>query len=67
MFACAFLLCVDMVEMMLMQNAQMHQIIMQNMMLRAMPPLGLSPPGGPSHYAPPKAYLGQVHTNTHSL
>uniref|UniRef100_A0A671WN18 Zgc:112416 n=1 Tax=Sparus aurata TaxID=8175 RepID=A0A671WN18_SPAAU len=57
----------DMVEMMLMQNAQMHQIIMQNMMLRAMPPLGLSPPGGPSHYAPPKAYLGQVHTNTHSL
>ncbi|XP_073339259.1 LOW QUALITY PROTEIN: uncharacterized protein C21orf58 homolog [Pagrus major] len=38
----------DMVEMMLMQNAQMHQIIMQNMMLKAMPPLGLSPPGGPN-------------------
>lgn len=28
----------DMVEMMLMQNAQMHQILMQNMMLKAMPP-----------------------------
>jgi hypothetical protein len=26
-----------MVEMMLMQNAQMHQIIMQNMMLKALP------------------------------
>lgn len=61
----AFLLCVDMVEMMLMQNAQMHQIIMQNMMLKAMPPLGMSPPGGPGLYAP--TYFGQVHTNTHSL
>ncbi|KAH0518178.1 hypothetical protein LTLLF_117435 [Microtus ochrogaster] len=28
----------DMVEMMLMQNAQMHQILMQNMMLKALPP-----------------------------
>ncbi|XP_027522023.1 uncharacterized protein C21orf58 homolog [Corapipo altera] len=28
----------DMVEMMLMQNAQMHQIVMQNMMLKALPP-----------------------------
>ncbi|XP_063147611.1 uncharacterized protein C21orf58-like [Candoia aspera] len=28
----------DMVEMMLMQNAQMHQIIMQNMMLKSLPP-----------------------------
>uniref|UniRef100_A0A286XLT8 DUF4587 domain-containing protein n=1 Tax=Cavia porcellus TaxID=10141 RepID=A0A286XLT8_CAVPO len=27
----------DMVEMMLMQNAQMHQILMQNMMLKALP------------------------------
>ncbi|XP_027778063.2 uncharacterized protein C21orf58 homolog [Marmota flaviventris] len=35
----------DMVEMMLMQNAQMHQIIMQNMLLKALPPaVG---PGGP--------------------
>uniref|UniRef100_A0A3Q1I3R2 DUF4587 domain-containing protein n=1 Tax=Anabas testudineus TaxID=64144 RepID=A0A3Q1I3R2_ANATE len=41
----------DMVELMLMQNAQMHQIIMHNMMLKAMPPMALSPPGGPSHYA----------------
>ncbi|XP_072274568.1 uncharacterized protein C21orf58 homolog isoform X2 [Pyxicephalus adspersus] len=36
----------DMVEMMLMQNAQMHQIIMQNMMLKALPPMALSQPGG---------------------
>ncbi|XP_072496880.1 uncharacterized protein C21orf58 homolog isoform X2 [Notamacropus eugenii] len=28
----------DMVEMMLMQNAQMHQIVMQNMMLKVLPP-----------------------------
>ncbi|KAM5335304.1 uncharacterized protein C21orf58 homolog isoform 4-T4 [Glossophaga mutica] len=28
----------DMVEMMLMQNAQMHQVIMQNLMLQALPP-----------------------------
>uniref|UniRef100_A0A674J0F4 DUF4587 domain-containing protein n=1 Tax=Terrapene triunguis TaxID=2587831 RepID=A0A674J0F4_9SAUR len=36
----------DMVEMMLMQNAQMHQIIMQNMMLKALPPMAFSQPGG---------------------
>ncbi|XP_029463576.1 uncharacterized protein C21orf58 homolog [Rhinatrema bivittatum] len=35
----------DMVEMMLMQNAQMHQIIMQNMMLKALPPMAFSPSG----------------------
>ncbi|XP_006876188.1 PREDICTED: uncharacterized protein C21orf58 homolog [Chrysochloris asiatica] len=35
----------DMVEMMLMQNAQMHQIIMQNMMLKALPPAALAAPG----------------------
>uniref|UniRef100_A0A673FWJ5 Zgc:112416 n=1 Tax=Sinocyclocheilus rhinocerous TaxID=307959 RepID=A0A673FWJ5_9TELE len=29
----------DMVELMLMQNAQMHQIIMHNMMLKALPPM----------------------------
>ncbi|KAM4625285.1 uncharacterized protein C21orf58 homolog [Polymixia lowei] len=43
----------DMVELMLMQNAQMHQIIMHNMMLKAIPPMALSPPGGHS------AHLGQ--------
>ncbi|XP_060138522.1 uncharacterized protein C21orf58 homolog isoform X2 [Zootoca vivipara] len=37
----------DMVEMMLMQNAQMHQIIMQNMMLKSLPPPAYSPAGGP--------------------
>lgn len=58
MLVCVF--CVlDMVELMLMQNAQMHQIIMHNMMLKAMPPM--LPPGGPS--APQTTYLGQV---THS-
>ncbi|XP_047466342.1 uncharacterized protein C21orf58 [Mugil cephalus] len=49
----------DMVELMLMQNAQMHQIIMHNMMLKAMPLMPLSPPGGPSHCASHASYLGQ--------
>lgn len=35
-----------MVEMMLMQNAQMHQIMMQNMMLKALPPALLTQLGG---------------------
>ncbi|XP_010220671.1 PREDICTED: uncharacterized protein C21orf58 homolog [Tinamus guttatus] len=38
----------DMVEMMLMQNAQMHQIIMQNMMLKALPPMAFAQAAGPS-------------------
>ncbi|XP_071353549.1 uncharacterized protein C21orf58 homolog isoform X2 [Trachinotus anak] len=38
----------DMVELMLMQNAQMHQIIMHNMMLKAMPPMAMLPPRGPT-------------------
>uniref|UniRef100_A0A663MAG8 DUF4587 domain-containing protein n=1 Tax=Athene cunicularia TaxID=194338 RepID=A0A663MAG8_ATHCN len=38
----------DMVEMMLMQNAQMHQIIMQNMMLKALPPMAFAQPAGGS-------------------
>ncbi|XP_046504216.1 uncharacterized protein C21orf58 homolog isoform X2 [Equus quagga] len=37
----------DMVELMLMQNAQMHQIIMQNLMLKALPPSALTASGGP--------------------
>ncbi|KAJ7344410.1 hypothetical protein JRQ81_000360 [Phrynocephalus forsythii] len=36
----------DMVEMMLMQNAQMHQIIMQNMMLKCLPPSAFSTASG---------------------
>ncbi|XP_077037235.1 uncharacterized protein C21orf58 homolog isoform X4 [Agelaius phoeniceus] len=36
----------DMVEMMLMQNAQMHQIMMQTMMLKALPPALLTQLGG---------------------
>ncbi|PKU40291.1 hypothetical protein llap_9399 [Limosa lapponica baueri] len=38
----------DMVEMMLMQNAQMHQIVMQNMMLKALPPMSFTQPAGAS-------------------
>ncbi|XP_065606720.1 uncharacterized protein C21orf58 homolog isoform X4 [Cyrtonyx montezumae] len=39
----------DMVEMMLMQNAQMHQIIMQNMMLKSLPPMAFAQPARPSY------------------
>uniref|UniRef100_A0A8C9Y138 DUF4587 domain-containing protein n=1 Tax=Sander lucioperca TaxID=283035 RepID=A0A8C9Y138_SANLU len=51
----------DMVELMLMQNAQMHQIIMHNMMLKAMPPM--LPAGGPSHYVKPRG--SAVHHHHH--
>uniref|UniRef100_A0A3P8T785 DUF4587 domain-containing protein n=1 Tax=Amphiprion percula TaxID=161767 RepID=A0A3P8T785_AMPPE len=54
----------DMVELMLMQNAQMHQIIMHNMMLKAMPSTALSPPGGSHHCVPHSTYHGQVNTHT---
>lgn len=37
-----------MVEMMLMQNAQMHQVMMQNMMLKALPAAALAQLGGGS-------------------
>ncbi|KAG3284182.1 hypothetical protein H1C71_041902 [Ictidomys tridecemlineatus] len=47
----------DMVEMMLMQNAQMHQIIMQNMLLKALPPA--AGPGGP-HTLQQVGLVGQV-------
>ncbi|XP_050195362.1 uncharacterized protein C21orf58 homolog isoform X2 [Myiozetetes cayanensis] len=43
----------DMVEMMLMQNAQMHQIVMQNMMLKALPPAAFAQPTG-ARSAPPQ-------------
>ncbi|XP_054980387.1 uncharacterized protein C21orf58 homolog [Sorex araneus] len=43
----------DMVEMMLMQNAQMHQILMQGLMLKALPPAAFQspqpPPSGALH------------------
>ncbi|XP_057553213.1 uncharacterized protein C21orf58 homolog [Hippopotamus amphibius kiboko] len=38
----------DVVEMMLVQNVQMHQILVQNLMLRALPP----PPPAAPHLAP---------------
>uniref|UniRef100_A0A8C7SN86 DUF4587 domain-containing protein n=1 Tax=Oncorhynchus mykiss TaxID=8022 RepID=A0A8C7SN86_ONCMY len=44
MYVCMCVCVLDMVELMLMQNAQMHQIIMHNMMLKAIPPTALSPP-----------------------
>lgn len=47
-----------MVEMMLMQNAQMHQIIMQNMMLKALPPMAFSHPSGTG--APLLQHIPQV-------
>ncbi|CAB1421715.1 unnamed protein product [Pleuronectes platessa] len=47
----------DMVELMLMQNAQMHQIIMHNMMLKAMPPMALSPTREPDICA---THVGQM-------
>lgn len=49
---------------MLMQNAQMHQIIMHNMMLKAMPPMAMPPLGGPSRCTPPITY--QVHKHVYS-
>ncbi|XP_062383567.1 uncharacterized protein C21orf58 [Sardina pilchardus] len=65
----------DMVEMMLMQNAQMHQIVMQNMMLKALPPMTLNSTMGASHGAPstphsvvdmyPKAKGSAIHHHHH--
>ncbi|KAK2857440.1 hypothetical protein Q7C36_005359 [Tachysurus vachellii] len=56
----------DMVELMLMQNAQMHQIIMHNMMLKALPPMAAgtngSPPASQGNYMKAK---GAVHHHHH--
>uniref|UniRef100_A0A3B3SD21 Zgc:112416 n=1 Tax=Paramormyrops kingsleyae TaxID=1676925 RepID=A0A3B3SD21_9TELE len=46
----------EMMELMLMQNAQMHQIIMHNMMLKAIP-LGALPPPGGAGQAPARQHL----------
>ncbi|XP_078084974.1 uncharacterized protein C21orf58 homolog isoform X2 [Mustelus asterias] len=50
----------DMVELMLMQNAQMHQIIMHNMMLKAIPPMAFSQPG--SSVSPVVSHAQDVQT-----
>uniref|UniRef100_A0A8C5U052 DUF4587 domain-containing protein n=1 Tax=Malurus cyaneus samueli TaxID=2593467 RepID=A0A8C5U052_9PASS len=57
----------DMVEMMLMQNAQMHQIMMQNMMLKALPPTALAQLGGDLQHRPlaVKAERPVVHHHHH--
>lgn len=49
----------DMVEMMLMQNAQMHQIIMQNLMLKALPSGGSQ--AAPLHSTPQVGSAGDGH------
>lgn len=51
----------DMVEMMLMQNAQLHQILMHSLMLRALPSSVFSPLGA-SQAAPlhPGLQVGSV-------
>ncbi|XP_076871675.1 uncharacterized protein C21orf58 homolog [Brachyhypopomus gauderio] len=57
----------DMVELMLMQNAQMHQIIMHNMMLKALPPGTCSQ--GPGVHSGQENYLkakrGAIHHYYH--
>ncbi|XP_021534856.1 uncharacterized protein C21orf58 homolog [Neomonachus schauinslandi] len=59
----------DMVEMMLMQNAQMHQIIMQNLMLKALPSSAFLPSGGsqaaPLHPTPQRQKQPSVHHHHH--
>ncbi|XP_066544248.1 uncharacterized protein C21orf58 homolog isoform X2 [Amia ocellicauda] len=57
----------DMVELMLMQNAQMHQIIMHNMMLKAIPPMAFSPAGGAGSpaTAPAPQYQSQPRQDSH--
>ncbi len=54
------ILMTDMVELMLMQNAQMHQIIMHNMMLKALPPMAMNPGGSNSQITPLASHSGQV-------
>uniref|UniRef100_M3XQI9 DUF4587 domain-containing protein n=1 Tax=Mustela putorius furo TaxID=9669 RepID=M3XQI9_MUSPF len=58
----------DMVEMMLMQNAQMHQILMQNLMLQALPaafPPSRGPPAAPPHPIPQRQKPPSVHHHHH--
>ncbi|XP_032721070.1 uncharacterized protein C21orf58 homolog [Lontra canadensis] len=58
----------DMVEMMLMQNAQMHQVLMQNLMLQALPSAFLpsrGPLAAPPHPTPQRQKLPSVHHHHH--
>ncbi|RXN09970.1 sentrin-specific protease 2-like protein [Labeo rohita] len=41
------------------RNAQMHQIIMHNMMLKALPPMAMYPGGNPSQVTPLASHSGQ--------
>ncbi|KAL7890674.1 hypothetical protein AOLI_G00001500 [Acnodon oligacanthus] len=59
----------DMVELMLMQNAQMHQIIMHNMMLKALPPMAFTQGGPGSPYTGQESFIkprgGAIHHHHH--
>ncbi|CAD7693764.1 unnamed protein product [Nyctereutes procyonoides] len=59
----------DMVEMMLMQNAQLHQILMHSLMLRALPSSVFSPPGAsqaaPLHPGLQRPRAPSVHHHHH--
>uniref|UniRef100_A0A671TC79 Zgc:112416 n=1 Tax=Sinocyclocheilus anshuiensis TaxID=1608454 RepID=A0A671TC79_9TELE len=55
----------DMVELMLMQNAQMHQIIMHNMMLKALPPMAVYPGGSIRQVTIKRLRGGAVHHQHH--
>ncbi|XP_045858452.1 uncharacterized protein C21orf58 homolog isoform X3 [Meles meles] len=58
----------DMVEMMLMQNAQMHQVLMQNLMLQALPAAFLpsrGPQAAPPHPTPQRQRPPPVHHHHH--
>ncbi|KAI5613711.1 sentrin-specific protease 2 [Silurus asotus] len=54
----------DMVELMLMQNAQMHQIIMHNMMLKALPPTALGTNGSPPRVQASSHFLDRYGKNS---
>ncbi|EFB16766.1 hypothetical protein PANDA_007690, partial [Ailuropoda melanoleuca] len=59
----------DVVEMMLVQNAQMYQILMHNLMLRALPSSAFLPSGAsqaaPLHPTPQRRKPPSVHHHHH--
>lgn len=61
-------LLADVVELMLVQNAQLHQVIMHSLMLRALPPSKLAPSPGPQA-APlhPTLQVGSSGTDTKAI
>lgn len=55
----------DMVELMLTQKAQIDQTMMHDIMLQAIPPMSLSPPGGLNHWAFHNTLLKHVNRHKH--